>query len=324
MPIDSDAPIDSVGEHEVDYCIVQLLETSDSFRRWLLARANANLEIDEYIGAVAHATYAGQGESDIEFGVVTKTGQRHAVLIENKIDATKQPNQIERYYDRGQYRVENGNWDSFTVCVLAPERYVSQDDEAGFDSIIHYEDVLEQIEELAHDGSEFFQDVFELALRKSRSSTTADASKSLDAIRDRFLEKTELSSMEEVAKYAEYNKRVSFKSTHPQHPEPIRYDVFVGKIGEEGRTTVRLQIESIEGLTEEEREDLKSMASRHTEALPDFDWNFHRKVNIANKTIGHEEAIRNYPYDNYIDAIVDELLRLTNTFHPIFVSESMS
>lgn len=324
MQIDGDAPIASVGEHEVDFSVVQLLETSSSFRQWLATQADPDLEVDEYIGAITHATYAGEGESDIEFGIRTKRGDRHVVLIENKIDATKQPNQIERYYNRGRFRVERGDWDSFTVCLLAPEEYVSQEDETGFDAIIHYEDVLEQMGDLTLDGAEFFEDVFELALTKSKTATTADASETLDAIRERFQSATDLTWLEPDSEYADYKKRLSFKSTHPEHHEAIRYDIFIAETGDEGRTAIRLQIKSIEGLTDEERESLKSIASEHAEELPEYDPHFHRKVSILRNQIGHEAVIKSVAYDTYVDAIVDELLDLTSTFHPIFVNESQS
>lgn len=321
MKIEEGTSIKTVGEHEIDFAVTQLVETSDSFRRWFVSQAVPAVELDEYIGGVIHASYAGEGESDIEFGFLTETGDRHIVLVENKIDATKQPNQIERYYNRGRFRVERDDWDSYTVCLLAPKRYVSKEDETGFDSIIYYEDVLEQIEDLSHDGAEFLQDVFEAALTKSRTSTTADASDTLHAVRDQFLKETEIQYLESDPEYAGYNKRTSFKSTHPEHPDAIRYDVFVGEIGDAGHTNIRLQIQSSEDLSEEERELLKSRISQHTEILPDYEWRFHRKVNVGFKQVGHEDVIKDDTYDTHADAIVSELLTLTNTFHPIFAKE---
>jgi len=322
VKIESDTILETVGEHEIDFSVAQLVETSDSFRRWFVSQAAPALELGEYLGGAIHASYAGEGESDIEFGFATANGDRHIVLIENKIDAAKQPDQIKRYYYRGQFRVERDDWDSYTVCLLAPERYVSEEDETGFDSIIHYEDVLEQLGTLSHDGAEFQQGVFEAALTKSRTSTTADASDTLHAVRDQFLNETDIQYLESDSEYTGYNKRTSFKSTHPEHHDVIRYDVFVGETGDSGHTTVRLQIQSSDNLTDEERESLRSIASEHTETLSDYKWRFHRKVNIASIQVGHETVIQNDSFETYVDAIVDELLTLTNTFHPIFVEES--
>jgi len=321
MKIEQGTSFGSVGEQEVDFSVAQLVETSDSFRRWFVSQTDSALDIAAFIGGVIHASYAGEGESDVEFGFLTANGDRHIVLVENKIAADKQPNQIERYYSRGEFRVERGDWDSYTVCLLAPENYVSADDEAGFDSIIYYEDVLEQIRSVSHDAGDFLQSVFEAALAKSRTSTTADATDTLRRIEDQFQSETEIRHFERDPEYTGYNKRTSFKSTHPEHPDAIRYDVFVGEIGETGRTTVRLQIKSLKELTETDRELLKSIASAHKEALPDYRWRFDRKVNIGSKKVGHEAVTRDSSVDTYVDAIVDELLTLTDTFHPMFVEE---
>ncbi|MFC7072611.1 PD-(D/E)XK nuclease family protein [Halovenus rubra] len=322
MKIEQGTAFETIGEHEIDFSVAQLVETSESFRNWFVSQVDPTIGLDGYIGGAIHASYAGEGESDIEFGFLTESGDRHIVLVENKIDATKQPDQIERYYNRGRFRVERDDWDSYTVCLLAPERYLSEEDESGFDSIIHYEDVLEQLGNSAHDGAEFIRDVFETALTRSRTSTTADAFDTLHAVRDQFLAETDIPHLESDPEYTGYNKRTSFKSTHPDHHDAVRYDVFVGKTGDSGHTNVRLQIQSSDELTEEKRESLRSMAQRHTESLPDYKWRFYRKVNIGSKQVGHEAAIEDDSYDTYVDSIVDELLTLTNTFHPIFAEKS--
>lgn len=321
MKIEQGTSFETVGEHDIDLAVAQLVETSDSFRHWFVSQADSTIDISDYIGGAVHASYAGEGESDIEFGFRMATGDRHIVLVENKIAAAKQPNQIERYYNRGAFRIEHDDWDSYTVCLLAPESYVSQEDEVEFDSIIYYEDVLEQIKGISHDGGSFLQSVFEAALTKSRTSTTADATDTLRQIEERFQSETDIQHLERDPECAGYNKRTSFKSTHPEHHDAIRYDVFVGEIGDTGRTTVRLQIKSIDKLTKAERESLKSIASEHTELVPDYRWRFDRKVNIGSKKVGHEDVTRDSSFDSYVDAIVDELLTLSDTFHPIFIEE---
>jgi len=205
MDIEGGPPIEAVGEHEIDYAMAQLLSTSPRFRRWFVSRSVSDIEFDEHVGVITHASYGGEGESDIEFGFTTPDGDRHVLLIENKIDATKQPNQIERYYNRGRLRVDRGNWDSFTVSLLAPESYVSTDDVAGFDSIVHYEDVQTQLDDLSHDGAPFFRSVFEAAQTKS---DTVDASETIAEIRDRVLERTDLPLVTAFTG----RKRVSFRS----------------------------------------------------------------------------------------------------------------
>jgi hypothetical protein len=266
-----------------------------------------------------HAMYAGERKSDVEFGFRSVSGDRHLVLIEDKIDASKQPGQVERYFNRGNYRVDRGSWDSFTVCLVAPESYVSGEDEAGFESIIRYEDILDYLEDATCESAAFFSKVFESAMRRSRSPTT-DASDVLRAIADQFQTRSEMS---ELVQTVDLKKRAGFRSTHSQHPDAIQYDVYMGETGESGRSTVRLQIASVKGLTDSEREALKSIASQHVDSLSDYEWHPHRKKNIINTKVWHEDAVQNPEYDSYVDAIVDELITLSETFHPIFVENSI-
>jgi hypothetical protein len=156
-------------------------------------------------------------------------------------------------------------------------------------------------------------------MRRSRSPTT-DASDVLGSIADQFQTRTEISGLVQTV---DLKKRVGFRSTHPQHPEAVQYDVYIGETGESGRSSVRLQIASDEGLTDSEREALKSIASQHVDSLSDYEWHPHRKKNIINTKVWHEDAVQNPEYDSYVDAIVDELVTLSETFHPIFVENSI-
>ncbi|WP_232700568.1 PD-(D/E)XK nuclease family protein [Halobacterium wangiae] len=313
MDLEADSPIEA-GEGEVNLSVIQLVETSPDFRQWFVSQAVPHLEIEEYIGGIIQEHYAGLGESDIEFGFRTTSGARHLVLVENKIDASFQPNQIERYYNRGQFRVDRENWDSFTICLLAPERYVSQETRAEFDSVIHYEAVLNYLDDLPHDSVEFFQ-----ALIKSteQKSSTTDASSVLRSIGDTFQRRTDLTNLHQSVSY---KKRIAFRSSHPEHPAAVQYDVDIRDTGDDGRTQVRLQLLNEEDLTGEKREKLESVVSQHIDSLPDYKPKLgDEKKNIAVKQIHHDEVVQDSPYDSYIVAIADELRNLSETFHPVFV-----
>lgn len=306
------------GEWEVDFSVVQLLDTSANFRQWLVAQVAPKLDIEEYIGGIIHSNYAGEGESDIEFGFRTATGERHLVMIENKIDAPLQRNQVERYYKRGQFRVNQGDWDSFTVCLLAPERYVSEENKSEFESVIHYEVVLDILEELTHDSAGFFQAVIKSTEQKS---VTTDASGVLQSIADDFRSTTGIT---ELYQSVDYKKRIAFRSSHPQHPDEVQYDVYIAETGDNGRSVVRLQIVDADSLTKERRDTIESIVSQHIESLPDYNPTLHRKKNIAVKDIRHNEVVQNSSYDTYPIAVADELHTLTKTFHPLFVNNSFS
>lgn len=317
MSIEKTSSIEAVGEHEIDFTIAQLLETSPQFRRRLVSDIIPQLNIDEYLGTTIHASYASEGESDIEFGFLTETEDRHLVLVENKIDAVKQPNQIERYYNRGQFRVDQGDWDTFTVCLLAPENYVSTTDTDQVDSTVHYEAILDHLKRIDHDSTEFFQNEFEAAMRKS---ITDDASETVLSIAEKFQSEIDLDPLQRTVSG---KKRLTFKSTDPKHPDAVQYDVYVVTKGDEGHTNVRLQIANVDGLTEAERDTIKSILSQNTDLLPSFEWTLERKKNIAVKTVWHSEISQRSTHDSHVDAAVDELLLLTEAMHPLLISKSI-
>ena len=67
-----------------------------------------------------------------------------AILIENKVTAPPQKDQAERYHKRGKAGTEAGEWDKFTSCLIAPERYLAGSTEAGiYDVTVPYEAIRE-------------------------------------------------------------------------------------------------------------------------------------------------------------------------------------
>jgi len=91
-------------------------------------------------GAWHSVTDAVLGESDI----LAIYKNRHAVLIENKIDAVVQPEQGERYIKRGQKGIDSGLWDSFSTCMVAPDLYFQKEGDAKvYDTTLSYEVIAE-------------------------------------------------------------------------------------------------------------------------------------------------------------------------------------
>lgn len=316
MDIEAEEPILNPGEYAIDFSVAQLVETSPDFREWFVERAAPHDTVDEFVGSTVHAAYAGEGESDIEFGVITDDGNRHLVLVENKIDAATQPDQFQRYYNRGRFRTEREGWDSFSVCLLAPEVYADADDRESVDAVVTYKRVVDVLESLEHDTAGFCRSIFEAALRKGR--VVADASETLQAVSDRIREQPELDHLEPVQGQ---NKSLVFGSTHPDHPEAVGYNVYVAETGSGGWTNVRLKLWKSGELPEQRVESLKSVVSEHAESLPQYDWKFDRKADIGVKTVWHEDISGEQGDSPYVEAVVSELEELVSTLHPIFVEE---
>lgn len=81
------------------------------------------------------------GESDVVV-VFSSDDHNYALLIEDKIDAEAQPNQCERYYQRGNLGVNRKEYDAFAVFIVAPKRYLDTDEEAKkYENQISFEEI---------------------------------------------------------------------------------------------------------------------------------------------------------------------------------------
>ncbi len=86
------------------------------------------------------------GESDLVVVFEKADKTRFALLIEDKIDAQFQPDQLARYRQRGDSGIERGFWKEFEVALFAPRSYLDrhlivQD----FDIAFAYEDIASAI-----------------------------------------------------------------------------------------------------------------------------------------------------------------------------------
>ena len=81
-------------------------------------------------------------ESDLVLLVAQPNGDRHAVMIEDKIAADAQPEQSLGYRKRGKEGIKRGDWQGFTTCIVAPHRYLAAGpDVPGYDRTISIESI---------------------------------------------------------------------------------------------------------------------------------------------------------------------------------------
>lgn len=107
-----------VTERDIDLLILEELAVNEDFCRWLVRRLPGEPNYQNTLGAWHSVCDTTLGESDIVYAFVAATGKRIAVLIENKIGAPPQPEQAERYKQRGSKGIDRGDWDD---CVTCPE-----------------------------------------------------------------------------------------------------------------------------------------------------------------------------------------------------------
>ena len=128
---DTPAPTERVYERHLDLLLAQELECNDTFFHWFLnqcserplydtALATREIVIGHWDPMERQSQYA--GEDDLYVSVVLADGQQLVLLIENKIDAVLQPNQIGRYQARARRHEETV--DKAFVVSVAPQSYL--------------------------------------------------------------------------------------------------------------------------------------------------------------------------------------------------------
>ena len=300
-----------VVERDVDHAFVQLVHSSADFREWFVEEIGEAGAANQFEG-VKHSVMTENGESDVEIALVSTAGERVRVLVENKINASKQDRQFERYYERGERYVERGACDRFCVCLLAPEGYASESDRQSVDHVISYEEMLETIDALDPDGREFCSQVITEALRKpsgtDHSALTLEVSKRFAAFED-LLPDVYVSTVSPT--------QVVVKSNDPDHPASTYYKVYIPGIYEGCTAIVRIEIDGES--TAEERAVIQSVLADHIAALHGFELTGNIMDAVRTSVdVADGEAID----DHYLDSIVSNLCDLIAYYHPKLVEEA--
>ena len=130
-----------VQERDMDLLFMQSFSTDPGFVEIFISKT-----------AIAGTTYQVKsvelskrdtdfGESDITV-ILQLENQKHALLIEDKIDAIDMPQQKERYFKRGDKGMQNGDYDSYDVFIVCPEKYRNSNAAAKeYDSYVAYEEI---------------------------------------------------------------------------------------------------------------------------------------------------------------------------------------
>lgn len=128
-----------VRERDMDFMMMEEFCASQEFADLFLAKVGkAGAEVVR----VYHSKYEKHmGESDM-IVVCMWEGERHALLIEDKIDADAMPYQSSRYFDRAEEDVLKGEYASYDIFITAPENYLRSNHEAGlYPNSVSYEEI---------------------------------------------------------------------------------------------------------------------------------------------------------------------------------------
>lgn len=128
-----------VRERDMDFMMMEEFCASQEFADLFLAKVGkAGAEVVR----VYHSKYEKHmGESDM-IVVCMWQGVRHALLIEDKIDAEAMPDQSSRYFDRAKEDVLKGEYVSYDIFITAPDNYLRYNHEARlYPNSVSYEEI---------------------------------------------------------------------------------------------------------------------------------------------------------------------------------------
>ena len=141
-----DIKFDTTLERDMDLLIMEEFICSPLFARIFLD--TVGITCDYTIEQVIHSMRdADLGESDIVF-ILDIGDKRHAIHIEDKIDALAMPNQSGRYAKRAEKDIAAGKYDEYSVLIVAPAKYLSANQEAQkYKHQVQYEQLREYFAE---------------------------------------------------------------------------------------------------------------------------------------------------------------------------------
>jgi hypothetical protein len=165
-----------IQEQHIDFLLEEEFASNPSFLKFFIQLAlsnqretgrNANspiLQPDE--NWRCHAirsvtTEAGESDVLVIYSSVNPDLSKVAILIEDKIRASFQDRQVERYRERGQAGIGK-YWQGFWICLVAPQKY--QGVSSDFDTHIFLEQLQEFFEQQSDPRSVFKAGVIKRAL----------------------------------------------------------------------------------------------------------------------------------------------------------------
>ena len=130
------------------------------------------------LASVSHSAMTRNGESDLVVVLAGPEG-KHAILIEDKIDALAQPQQARRYGLRGEEGIAAGDWSSYSVLLMAPEGYLQANSEP-----YPHELSYQRIRDALPLGDEFGRKMLSCAIVKQQSGWQPSRSEAMSAFYD--------------------------------------------------------------------------------------------------------------------------------------------
>lgn len=174
-----------ITERDMDMLFLEEIASSKAFANIFLSKVG--MENGTVIGTELSKTAIEFGESDMTV-VLSIENRRHALLIEDKIDAMAMPQQCERYFKRGELGVANGEYDSFDIFIIAPEKYLSHNIEATkYPNKVTYEECAEYFASQNNIRSVFKLQQISQAINKQKHGYQVIENKAVTEFWDKYI-----------------------------------------------------------------------------------------------------------------------------------------
>jgi len=161
-------PIDGVTEREIDLLLLMALHCSPGFRAFIASKTVGPGDF-EFLGAW-RGVFDNLGECDLLALIRDAKGRRIAVMVEDKIDASFQPNQASRYRLRGDQGIALDRWERFITCLCAPKAYAEPIGKGdAWDTVLTYEEIEASLEAQEDTFAPFVRGALRQAGDKQRS-----------------------------------------------------------------------------------------------------------------------------------------------------------
>lgn len=166
-------------ERDIDLLLVEELYASPSFVAWVAARSLVDGAVETSTVLHSKRRTRSRREIDIFVDLRLSGGAKAALLIENKLDASEQPDQAESY--REELERIGGDYPSASMLIVCPGAYAREHPQftGKFDAVITYENLAGYFETIANEGqceaaarARFRRDVLDQAVNKHRRGYT--------------------------------------------------------------------------------------------------------------------------------------------------------
>lgn len=156
--------VESIQERDIDLLLLEELYADTAFLDWMINKLQLP-RLSTFKGAWRSISDYGLGETDILISYQSEKDGIY-ILLENKLDASFQAEQHNRYIQRSARYVDEGKCDIAVEVLVAPEGYCTNQND--FSKCITYEDISAWFSAAGDARSSFKSELLQIAVEKLR------------------------------------------------------------------------------------------------------------------------------------------------------------